>query len=417
MTRWRAVVGGIILNLSFGSLYAWSVFVLPFEKEFGWTRAQTSWVYTIAIACTIVATLLGGRLQDRRGPRITVLIGGSLLVCGYFLSSLTSSLSMLYVSFGVVGAFGGGFGYAAPMPVVSKWFPDKRGVVVGILVAGYAAASAIMGPIATALIEAYGWRATFRIVAAVFLVMILIGSWLLENPPADYRPQGWAPSDAARKRVQIPTSVMVSMPTFWALWVGFCFGSMAGQLAISQLVPFARSAGLGALAASLAMPIAAIGNVSGRIVSGWLSDRIGRLITLRMMIFASAIFMPALYFWREQPVLFFVFVAAVYWCYGTQMSVFASTSADFYGTEHLGLNWAVLLSGWAVAGMVGPVAAGWVFDRFQSYRYAFIAAAAFALLAVAVLGFARDAQPGAVVADGHLSPWPSGEWAPRSGRV
>jgi OFA family oxalate/formate antiporter-like MFS transporter len=357
-----------------------------------------------------VATLLGGRLQDRRGPRITVLVGGLLLVFGYLLSSWTSSLWMLYLSFGVFGAFGGGFGYAAPMPVVSKWFPDKRGVIVGLLAAGYAAASALMGPIATALINGYGWRATFRILAVAFLVMVLFGSWLLENPPANYRPPGWMPTDSGIRSVQIRTSSMVTMPTFWVIWVAFCFGTMSGQLVISQLVPFARSSGLGALAASLAIPVAAAGNVSGRIFSGWLSDRIGRLITLRSMIFASAIVMPALYFWRQQPFLFFILVAAVYWCYGSQMSVFASASADFYGTEYLGLNWAVLLTGWGVAGMIGPVAAGWVFDRFHSYQYAFVAAAAFALLAVLALGFAGDGRP-SVVADRSSSRLTAGDVA------
>jgi MFS transporter, OFA family, oxalate/formate antiporter len=296
------------------------------------------------------------------------------------------------------------------MPVVSKWFPDKRGVIVGLLAAGYAAASAVMGPIATALIGDYGWRVTFRILAVAFLVMVLFGSWLLENPPADYRPQGWMPSDVGIGSVQIQTSSMVTMPTFWVIWLAFCFGTMSGQLVISQLVPFARSTGLGALAASLAIPVAAAGNVSGRIFSGWLSDRIGRLITLRSMIFASAIVMPALYFWRQQPLLFFILVAAVYWCYGSQMSVFASASADFYGTEYLGLNWAVLLTGWGVAGVIGPVAAGWVFDRFHSYQYAFVAAAAFALLAVLALGFAGDGRP-SVVADRSSSRLTAGDLA------
>ena len=119
MNRWRPIVGGLCLNLAFGSLYAWSVFVLPLEHEFGWTRAQTSWVYTIAIIVTVLATLIGGRLQDRRGPLISVLVGGGLMASGYFLCSLVGSLPQLYAAY-AIGAFGAGCGYAAPMPVASK---------------------------------------------------------------------------------------------------------------------------------------------------------------------------------------------------------------------------------------------------------------------------------------------------------
>jgi MFS family permease len=181
---------------------------------------------------------------------------------------------------------------------------------------------------------------------------------------------------------------MIAMPMFWALWIAFCFGSITGQMVISQLVPFATSAGLGALAA-IVVPVAAVGNIGGRIVSGLLSDRIGRLATLRMMVLASAVVTPALYVWREDVAWFFILMIAVYWCYGTQMSVFASTAADLYGDAHLGMNWGVLLTASATAGIVAPFMAGWMFDRFHSYQYAFFIAAVFALLAVASLSAVR----------------------------
>jgi MFS transporter, OFA family, oxalate/formate antiporter len=393
MKRWYPILGGMALNLAFGSLYAWSIFVLPLEREFGWKRADTAWVYTIAILFTVTATVISGRLQDRQGPRVSVIVGGLLLAAGYILSSFTTSLWMLYASFGAVGGFGGGFGYAAPIPVASKWFPDKRGLVVGVMVGAYAAASAVFGSIATYLIGAYGWRIAFRILGVLFVLVTIAGASLLKNPPAGYRPPNWDPPAAHKRRATVPTGAMMATSTFWALWIAFCFGSMAGQMVISQLVPFATSAGLGALAA-IVVPVAAIGNIGGRIVSGFLSDRIGRLTTLRMMVLASAVVTPALYVWRRDVAWFFVLMIAVYWCYGTQMSVFASTAADFYGDAHLGMNWGVLLTAWAVAGLVAPFMAGWMFDRFHSYQYAFFIAAAFALLAVASLSAVRaNASP------------------------
>ena len=128
MNRWLPVVGGVSMNLALGSLYAWSVFVLPLEEEFGWTRADTSWVFTIAVVSLAASFVLAGRLQDQRGPRLCAAIGATLVGLGVVLSSWTASLWYLYMMFGVVGGIGGGFGYATPIPVASKWFPDKRGL-------------------------------------------------------------------------------------------------------------------------------------------------------------------------------------------------------------------------------------------------------------------------------------------------
>jgi len=381
INRWRVVVGGVSMNLALGSLYAWSVFVPPLEKEFGWTRAQTSWVYTIAVVTFASTFVLAGRIQDARGPRLCALAGALLVSLGFFLASFTASLWFLYLTFGVLAGAGNGFGYATPTPVASKWFPDRRGLVVGLMVGGYGAGSAIIGPIATALISSLGWRATFRLLGAAFFLMGMVGAWLLVNPPEGYRPAGWTPPLASGKRREFSASEMLRTPQFYGLWIAYCLGATAGQMTISQLIPFARSAGLGAAAATLALPVTAAGNAGGRILSGWLSDGLGRLPTLRIMVLASAVAMPALFLWREQTALFFVLAAAVYWCYGTQLSVFASTTADLYGTRNLGLNYGILFTAWGAAGILGPSIGGRVFDSFGDYRYAFYAASALALIA------------------------------------
>ncbi len=383
------------MNLALGSLYAWSVFVLPLEQEFGWNRAQTSWIFTIAVVCFALSFVVAGRIQDTKGPRICAAIGAVMVGLGIGLASLTSSLLYLYVCIGVVVGIGNGFGYATPVPVGSKWFPDKRGLVVGLMVGGYGAGSAIFGPVATLLIERVGWRATFQILGALFLVMGLIGTALLKNPPAGYRPDGWTPPPpkaGGPSGLDIPTAEMLRTPTFYALWVAYCLGATAGLMTISQLVPFARSAGLGAAAATLAITVGAVGNAGGRILSGWLSDTLGRLTTLRVMVLISAAAMPALFIWRQEVVLFYILVAVVYWCYGTQLSVFAAATADLYGTRHLGLNYGLLFTAWGTAGIVGPMVAARVYDAFGDYRYAFYIAAALAVVAAAALTLARPQQ-------------------------
>jgi len=392
MNRWTVVIGGVSMNLALGSLYAWSVFVLPLEQEFGWTRAETSWVFTIAVICFALSFMLAGRIQDALGPRPCAITGAILVSLGFFLTSFTSSLLFLYLAFGVIVGIGNGFGYATPVPAASKWFPDKRGLVIGIMVGGYGAGSAVIGPVATYWIQTLGWRPTFRSLGGLFLVMGLIGAWLLKSPPAGYRPDGWTPptTGAAVQGRDFTTAEMLRTPRFYQMWVAYCLGTTAGLMTISQLVPFARDSGLSAAAATFAIAVGSVGNTGGRILSGWLSDTLGRLTTLRVMVLASAVAMPALFLLRENAVFFYLLVGAVYWCYGTQLSVFASATADMYGTRNLGMNYGVLFTAWGVAGFLGPMIGGRVYDTFGDYRYAFFTAAALAVVAFFSLSLARS---------------------------
>ena len=146
--RWLPVVGGVMMNMALGMFYGMSVFMLPLEKEFGWTRAQTSWVSTIGLALIAVWYVIAGFIQDRRGPRPVAVIGGLLFSAGFFAASYTQSLPMFYLTAGVIAGTGSGFGYVVPTSVGSKWFPDKRGLVIGLMVGGYGAGSGVFGPIA-----------------------------------------------------------------------------------------------------------------------------------------------------------------------------------------------------------------------------------------------------------------------------
>jgi OFA family oxalate/formate antiporter-like MFS transporter len=389
--RWHPVIGGVLMNLALGSLYAWSVFVAPLEKEFGWTRLQTSRTFTIAVVCFALTFIAAGRIQDRKGPRICALLGSILVSAGFVLTSFTSSLTALYTFFGVIVGVGNGFGYATPTPVGSKWFPDKRGLVVGLMVGGYGGGQAIFGSLANYwLIPSFGWRATFQILAAIFLVMTLAGTILLRNPPAGYRPPNWQPPPGSPAvGTDFTTGEMLRTSTFYLMWVAYCLGTTAGLMTISQLVPFASSAGLGANVATIALIVSAIGNAGGRILSGAMSDRFGRLNTLKIMVLLSAIAMPSLFLWRSQLILFWAFVVLVYWCYGTQLSVFASTTADFFGTKNFGMNYGILFTAWGAAGILGPEIAGQVYRSFGDYRYAFFATSGLALVALAALMMAR----------------------------
>jgi len=397
ISRWWRVVGGMSMNLALGSVYAWSVFVAPLEKEFGWKRADTSMIFSIIVFVFALSFVLAGRLQDKKGPFWISVIGGVAVSIGFFLSAWTTSLGWIFAWLGVVAGIGNGFGYATPVPVMAKWFPDRRGLAVGLAVAGYGGGSAIFGPLAgNWLIPTYGWRTTFQVFGVIFFVMTIIGAFLLRNPPAGYRPAGWAPAPAAKAAATahefIPSETLRT-PTFYLMWIAYCLGTIAGFMAISQLVPFARSAGLGALGI-MGIIVGAVGNAAGRIVSGAMSDAMGRLNVLRLMIAISAVAMPLLYLVGGNVALFFIVVFAIYWCYGTQLSVNASTTSDFWGTKNAGINYGLLFTAWGVAGLIGPRIAGTLFDKYQNYQAAFYTAAVLAVIAlVAEMLAKRPAVP------------------------
>ena len=388
LNRWWRVIGGLMMNIALGTLYAWSIFVAPLEKEFGWKRADTSMVFTIAVVVFALSFIVAGRLQDKFGPFWVSLTGAILVSLGFFLCSFTHSLNYLFICFGVIGGLGNGFGYATPIPVMAKWFPDKRGLAIGLAVGGYGAGSALFGPLANLhLIPHYGVHTTFQILGGIFLVMTVIGAFLLKNPPAGYSPAGWTPAPATAKSSatthEFAPGEVLATPTFWFMWVAYALGTSAGLMVISQLVPFAKSVHISSAAlATMTLVVGAVGNASGRILSGWMSDALGRLNVLRLMIAISAISMPILYMVGGNVAGLYVAVFVVYWCYGTQLSVNAAATADFFGAKNAGMNYGMLFTAWGVAGVIGPRIGGVLFDKYHNYQMAFYTAAVLAVVAL-----------------------------------
>ena len=385
ISRWWRLMGGVLMNLALGTLYAWSVFVTPLEHDFGWHRSQTSTVFTFAAVMFAAALLIGGRLQDRFGPFRIALAGGLLFSLSFFLFSYTASLHFLYFIYGVLGGIGTGLGYGIVVPVMAKWFPDKIGMAIGLALAGFGSGSAVFGPLANlVLFPRFGWRTSCVILSGIFFAMTMTGAFLLKNPvtsgpAAEKNP---AVSLAAEHYHFAPGDVLRT-PAFCLLWLAFGLGSTAGLMVISQLIPFAKNQGIAsATIATLALIVGAFGNVSGRILAGGISDLMGRLNVLRAVLALSVITMPALYWAGARVAWLYVLIYLVYFCYGSQASVIPSTVADFWGTRQAGTNYGLIFTAWGFAGILGPTIAGVLFDRYKNYAAAFYAAAAISLIAL-----------------------------------
>jgi OFA family oxalate/formate antiporter-like MFS transporter len=267
----------------------------------------------------------------------------------------------------------------------------------------------VFGPIAGELIERVGWRETFQLLALVFFVFTMVGAYFMKDPPPGYVAPASTSSSARRPRahyIDVPTSQVLRMPMFYALWFAYALGTTAGTMVISQLVPFARSSGLTVAAAGLALTVGAVGSASGRFFSGWMSDHFGRLLTLRGIIVASMIATPLLYIERTNIPVFFCLLFVVYYCYGTQLSVYTALAGDFYGTKYLATNYGVLLCAWGFAGVLGPVIGSRVFVSTGTYQYAFFGSAVLALAAFANLAIVRAPAEAPHASERGVSPRP-----------
>ena len=392
ISRWWRLLGGVLMTLALGTLYAWSVFVTPLENEFGWRRAQTSSVFTLAVVMFAASLLLAGKLQDHFGPFWISATGSVLVSLSFLLFPYTYSLDSLFFFYGVLGGAGLGFGFGTVVPVMAKWFPERTGLAIGLALLGFGGGSAIFGSFANlVLFPRFGWRTSCMILSGIFLVMTMTAAFLLKNPAASWQPTNSISAlTSTTGRHEFTPGEVLRTPAFYLLWLGFGLGSTAGLMVISQLIPFANSQGIGsATLATLGLVVGAFGNVSGRVLSGWLSDIMGRLNTLRVVIGLSCVAMPALYWVGAHLTALYVLIYFVYFSYGAQASVIPTTVSDFWGTRYAGTNYGTLFTAWGFAGILGPTIGGVLFDKFKNYGVAFYTAAALALVALICVLFAR----------------------------
>jgi MFS transporter, OFA family, oxalate/formate antiporter len=358
VNRWTIAVSGVIIQIALGAVYAWSVFRIPLTKTFGWTISEVTLAFTLAILTLGFASFVGGLWLRRSGPRIVAMTAGILYGGGVMLASLSGGhLYWLYFSYGVLGGFGIGLGSIVPVATLVKWFPDKRGMMTGIAVVGFGAGALISAPIATHLIISTGVMRTFAILGAVYFVAVLIPAFFMQDPPPDYRPQGWQPSPAQQKQDPAKTYTLREAMRTWqwyALWMLLFLNTSAGISIISQAAPMAREVtGVTSAAAAELVGVISIANGAGRLLWAWFADLVGgRWVFLTMLIVQAILFfvLPMVQSFSVFSVLCFV----VLLCCGGGFGAMVALSADYFGAENVSSIYGSMLTAWAFAGVLGP---------------------------------------------------------------
>jgi len=380
---WLVTMAGLGLNLALGVLYAWSVFSKQLTESisnggFGWSRTAATLPYTIAIACFAIVMIPAGRLQDRLGPRVVATAGAVLCGAGLVVASLGRAdfIWPIVIGFGVLAGTGIGLGYAAATPAAVKWFgPEKKGLITGIVVAGFGLAPVYIAPLSKALLGSLGIGGAFRTLGLVFLAVAGLSAQFLKNPKPG---QITVSSDPKKiKKAQTPPFAdatwreMIRTPKFWSLYVQFACGATAGLMIIGHVAKIVVSQSGGAIQAGfLFVALMAIFNAGGRVAAGMASDIIGRVGAMIIVFFVQASIM--FFFDQFTTTGGFLFGAAlVGFNYGACLSLFPATAADLWGTKNLGLNYGILFTAWGVGGVFGPNLAGMIADSTGSYARAY----------------------------------------------
>jgi OFA family oxalate/formate antiporter-like MFS transporter len=240
--RWFVIIGAILIQLCLGGIYAWSVFRKPLQgPPLNLTPTQATLPFAFVLISFALATIIGGRWQDKKGPTIVAITGGILLGLGLFLSGITKSFFGILISYGIISGFGIGLAYVCPISVGVKWFPDMRGLITGIAVAGFGAGALILAPLARKLIDTYNVFNTFIILGIAFLILVIIGALILRNPPEGWKPEGWTPPPTSSSTAySYSPSEMLKTYQFYLIWLIYFFGCATGLMIIGQTSPIGQ---------------------------------------------------------------------------------------------------------------------------------------------------------------------------------
>jgi len=394
------IVGALMIQLALGSLYAFSIFTSPLSESLGYapTSFQILGIFAVAIAVFAVTVVPAGRLQDRKGPRIVATIGGLVVGAGYVVASAsTENMALMYLSYGVIGGVGLGFGYVCPLAAAVKWFPDRKGLVSGIAVAGFGAGAFIFTQIGKAFISDFGLGSALLYLGIIFMLMVVVGAQMLTNPPAGWLPEGYTPAvngNGDRRKVDYTQKEMMRTRSFYLLWVMFALSATAGLMMISNVKNLAiyldSSKTMMVVAEFQTIAgILALFNASGRIGWGKISDRIGRTATLKLMflIQAAVLFAAAGFFWAKPQGELVQFLgltslaSLVGFTFGGNFALFPSLTADYYGTKNMGNNYGYVFSSYGLAGVLGALIPGVLAGAESGFVYVFVAVGAASLAA------------------------------------
>jgi MFS transporter, OFA family, oxalate/formate antiporter len=392
--RWFLVAAALLLQFSIGAVYAWSVFskALAAAPPFQLSKLEASLPFEVTIGMIFIGTYVGGRIQDRKGPRVVALAGGVIYAIGVLLASFAGSRSelwLLVLGYGVISGFGLGVAYIVPIAMLQKWFPDRRGLITGLAVGGFGFGAVLTSPVAQRLISNDPDVPTkaFLPLGIAYLVLSLIGASFFKNPPENYHVPGYVPATSGRvvdSGKDYTEREALRTPQWYLLTAILTLNVTAGIALISQAAASAADiAGYSVAGAAAIVGVLAIFNGGGRIVWAAVSDYMGRMPAFAAMLGLNGLCLLLLPH-ASNAALFFVLAAVIYLCYGGGFGTMPATAGDYFGVRHAGAIYGLMILGWSLGGVIGPVIASALIGEGKHYGVAYTTLGIIALVSVAL---------------------------------
>ncbi|MGZ4892492.1 MAG: L-lactate MFS transporter [Halobacteriota archaeon] len=388
--RWIFVALGLGINVCLGGTYSWSVFRLPLQKL--WSIDATASLLPFIFFLAFFAALmpLAGAPLDKYGPRKLAIIGGTVVGIGWILASQAPNIAFLTLAYGIIGGSGVGIVYNATIGTSARWFPERRGLAVGLMVLGVGISPLITAPLGNYLIDNYGILASFGIFGVAFLILIVLFGLPLRFPPPGWRPEGWRPSQESLQCEDLTRSQMVHTKGFVGLWLGFFFGTLAGLMAVGISSPVGQEVfKLSAATAAALVGVFAVFNGIGRPIFGYLVDRIypRNAAMLSFVIIAAAAILLGFGAAPGATGVYIVGFCALWFCGGAWLAIAPACTAAFCGTKYYGPNYGLVFTAFGAGAIAGNLLAGQVRDLVGSYVAVFYPVAILAIAGIAISFF------------------------------
>ncbi len=345
--KYLVLVGSLLAQLTIAGLYAWSIFNTAIIAERGWSEDSGILTYAIAQFIFAFSTIFSGKLVDKKGPKITLLIGGLLYGGGLILSSFATTPFMLYITYGVITGAGVGFVYVCPLSTLIKWFPKNKGTITGLSVAIFGGGSIIFKEIIGELLKNNDVSSTFLYLGILSLILIVLGSQLVSLP------KGYSKTEAVKTDKDYTPIEMIKTAKFKKVWFMYWLAVIPGLLVLGAAQNIGLSVNLTVAAAAGLVTILAVSNAGSRLISGSLSDKFGTLNMLKVIFIITISSLVIISLFSDVTVLFYIAIIGIAVGYGGFLSLFPTFTNQQFGSYRYGSNYGIVYQAYGLAALSG----------------------------------------------------------------